>query len=222
MVLVAALSWASPALAQQYGEEQVRKVTYRLVVYGEAPTSDGFSLAGSADSSGDITAFSYFCGTGGDDGDEYVPCLGGGTAYTGNEKSRFYDGEKATVRFYRVEANAEGRTVESQVFAEPAPVVTDDLTLIAYYDYRTGQGGLGDGPQDQQGGDVQDNQQQSYGAGNGQQGAGINQQELPEDMPQTGAGGPARSGATQAMGIVAAAALLFGGYAACGRREPEQ
>ena len=220
VVLVAALAWASPALAQ-YGEEQVREVTYRLVVYGEAPTSDGFSLAGSADYSDDITAFSYFCGAGGDDGDEYVPCLGGGTAYTGNERSRFYDGERATVRFYRVEVDSQGRSVESQVFAEPAPVVTDDLTIIAYYDYRTGRGGAGVGPGNQ-GGDVQNNQQQSDSGSDDQQGAGDGQQEIPEDLPQTGAGGLAGSGALWAMGVVAAAAFLFSGYAACRRRKSER
>ena len=136
--LVIALVAAVPATAQETGAGP--HATFRLVVYGQPPEGEQFSLAGGIRYSDDITLGGSFCGEPTGDPGESEPCEGGGRVYALAET--FYRNEAAGFRYNRLSADGGVETfVDAAQYAG-----TEDVVITAYYDYRTGHGGLGEGP----------------------------------------------------------------------------
>lgn len=132
--LALALALVAPVLAQ--GEDTTVRVTFRLVVYGEPP--DAQDKLGAGFTEGDERSSDYFCGLDHGDRSNNNPCEGDGRVY----RFRFNYVKNTTLVFDYFRTNG-----DHERFAEGVREIgTEDATITAYYDYNTGQGGLGEGP----------------------------------------------------------------------------
>ena len=141
LILALAASWVLPAAAQDGPESYA--VTFRLVLYGDAPEGEKFQVGSVINNSDEGVAGGTLCGPRGNDRGEDVRCEGGGAVYTlGGTGGIIPEGSTFAFLFQRI-----GSDGELQEFAEGVVEdVSEDLVVTAYYEYRTGQGGLGEGP----------------------------------------------------------------------------
>ena len=139
MTLALALGLAPTAPVLGQGES--RDVTFQVLLYGEPPPGEQIEVLGGQEDSDDISIGRTFCDAEETDILSFPPCEGGGRLYTAVPVPRVQGG-RIEFRYMRVLTGA-----PNEVFAEGVREVTGDLTITAYYDYDTGQGGLGEGPQ---------------------------------------------------------------------------
>lgn len=191
--LVLLLLLAVPAAAQ---DDDTVTVTFGLTLYGDAPEGDAFYVSYNQSNwveGRDI----ILCGTveamGPGPSGRGPECDGEGTTYT--DIDVLDDG--AELNFFWVRRRALG---ELEIVHRGTTTLGTDTTYRAFYDYRTGQGGLGKGPQDQPAGQANDDQQ-----------------EVP-DMPDTGLGGMAGTGLPLGSLATVVSVLIAGGYALLRRR----
>lgn len=140
VALAITLMMVSAALAQ---DEDTYEVTFQLTIYGEAPTGESFRVQGARLGAHKLTPGGLFCGR--EDADKgYIigpRCNGGGAMYA-TRPSAFASGE-------RVQFNFDWLGVDGTLttFFEDIREATQNITISAYYDFRTGQGGAGNGVQ---------------------------------------------------------------------------
>lgn len=169
LTLVVLLS--RPTFAQQGNAT----ITLRLTLYGDAPA--GEYHAATVNTGGDAPSSApAFCGP--DLAPLSPPCTSSADGVICTALAQEPPGREVIVTFRR--GNDAVAQPEPDVYARAEFSVTGSATIVAYYDYGTGEGGLGDGSAvDQQDGDIPDGQQA---------GADTGQQKTPS-MPATGGGG---------------------------------
>ena len=174
----------SPNNQQSGSEEDTVTKTFELTLNGTVPEGEAFVVRfGVADGDEGNTDFLYLCGERAQD-----ECAGAVTVYSGSLKVPA--GTRIDFAFVR--------TATGEVFHEGTETIHDDMTNTAWYTFGnsvsagddqqddTQDGGAGGG-NDQQDGTQDDAQDTGTGAHDGTQ--DDHQIELPEKMPETGAGG---------------------------------
>ena len=200
---------AAPVWAQTDDRVELR---FTVTIYGEAPQGESLVSRFGEGGGTNIPGGADFCGTRNTPG-----CTGGARVYSGDAGGGTITvsrGAEVTFYFYRTVGDFPEGDVDR--FAGGTRTIDQDTTIGAYYDYDTGRGGLGTGPNDQQGGDVQNDQQTGSG-GDGQSGTGstkqpdhANAQDDAPTMPSTGAGALAPAGAPSRWVVVMLPLLLVG------------
>ncbi len=164
----------APTAAQ---EQDAAAISFELTLYGSVPEGDIFGVVYSFRQQGGSSNEQIVLLCGGDSG---VECEGNGTVYRHSDVA--FNPYLGYGFFRRVDSNGEN-------IVRDTATVTRDSTFQAYYDYRTGTGGFGTGPEDEK--------------------------DMP-GIPDTGAGGMAYSSPLDQ--IAGAVALAAGGYAIAVRR----
>lgn len=116
-------------------------LTFRLTLYGTPPAGDSFQVIwyNSAINTGE-QEFEIFCNSGaiGSPRNPRPSCEGAGAMY--EKVIPWSAGYPVNFRFVRIDP-------PGAVILEGDRVINEDTIISAYYDYRTGEGGEGDGPQ---------------------------------------------------------------------------
>lgn len=119
--------------------------TFTLTLYGEVPRDQDFYVAYRGSEVGAPADFLVFCSdstnVGGAEEPDLGPCQGDGTVYTDFLSPR--EGERIDFSFVRSREVVTGVMDE---FLQGSVTIGGNPVVRAYYDFRTGQGGRGDGP----------------------------------------------------------------------------
>jgi hypothetical protein len=178
---------------QQGGSQTVTK-TFELTLNGTMPEADAYYVAyAEADRVGSEASIIVLCG---EPGFESTPgeaaCEGDGKVYTGT--AEFPEGTEIEYGFFRKQA----ADAEAERFHSGTETLDADMTNTAWYTFG---GGSDDVKQDD------DDKDTGTGAGDDRQ------DEMPEELPDTGAGGLARGATLPLSNAAAGLTMLMGaGY----------